>query len=143
MANKQQDDYQEEFQRMYMQYQMLKQQSTIYVEQLSIIEARITEIVSTIEAVNELQKNNSGKILANIGSQVYLKTDAGKTDNVIIELGAGIYASRQIADAIIILESRKNELMNVNNQILLEINKMDMQMKYMEPEMQKFAEKLK
>ncbi|MBI4895659.1 MAG: prefoldin subunit alpha [Candidatus Aenigmarchaeota archaeon] len=143
MTKKSKENYEEELQKMYMQHQMLQQYIKGYSEQSTIIEGKIQELISTTDAISEIKNANKGsEIMANLGSQVFVKSDLKNTNEVIVELGAGIYASRSIEDATKILDSRKQELMNVNNQIMMEINKLAMQMKHMEPEIQKLMEKM-
>ncbi|GEM_PF-4714270 len=139
--DKSHENYEEDLQKMYMQHQMLQQYIKGYSEQTNIIEGKIQELISTTDAINEIKNTSIGsEIMANLGSQVFVKSSLKSTEKVIVELGAGIYASRSIEDAVKILDSRKQELMNVNNQIMMEINKLAMQMKHLEPEIQKLME---
>lgn len=134
--------YEEELQKLYMQHQMLQQYIKGYSEQSGVIEGKIQELIATTDAIKEIHEGKESEMLANLGSQVFVKSTLSDKNNVIVELGAGIYADKPIDEAAKILFSRKQELMNVNNQIMMEINKLAMQMKHLEPQIQDLMEKM-
>jgi len=135
------DDTQEELQRLYIQQQILKHNMSAYSEQKNIIEAKLMELNSTINAIAEL-KTSGKEILANLGSNVMIKSEIKDNENVIIEIGADIYGKKNLDDAISVLNERRDELIDTNNKIMMEINKMNVQLMHIEPEMQKLVEKM-
>ncbi len=136
-------DLQEELQKLYLQQQMIKHHISAYSEQSEVIDAKIKETSSTIDAVgaiNDLKKGS--ETLANLGSDVFLSSAVSDADNVIINIGSGIFKKKKIEDVLKMLEKKREELMNLNTQITSEIAALNMRLHEVEPEMQKIAQRL-
>ncbi|MCX6819599.1 MAG: prefoldin subunit alpha [Candidatus Aenigmarchaeota archaeon] len=130
-----------ELQRKYLQLQLMKQQMNALLEEKIMLNERITELVSTIDAVKKLEHVRKGQeIWSPLGSAAFLDSDVKDTSKILIGVGAGVILKKTREDAIAILQSRLDEIDAIDKELITEINKYNNQLSVLEPEVQRLAE---
>lgn len=130
-----------ELQTKYLQLQLLKQQASAFMEEKNLVDEKVSELVNTINALNKLADAKKGhEILSPIGGSVFLSSDIRDTEKVLVGVGAGIILKKQRTEAIGILQSRLEELTQLEKSIVSEIRKFSEQMESLETDVQNLAE---
>jgi prefoldin alpha subunit len=130
-------------QRKYIQLQLLRQQLNALLEEKRLINEQVAELMVTINALQKLEYMKGGdEIWSTLGSNVFIRSDIKDTEKVFVGVGAGTVIKDTRENAIKILESRLNELNNVDKEVVTEINKFSEQINRLEPEFQKLQEGL-
>ncbi|MBI5061290.1 MAG: prefoldin subunit alpha [Candidatus Aenigmarchaeota archaeon] len=129
-----------ELQRKYLQLQILRQQMTAMLEEKAVVEERINELSSTIDSLKKLHSiKTSEEMWSSLGSGSFVRAEIKDTEKVVIGIGAGIFAKKSAGDAAETLEGRLKELNTVNDEIMAELNKINIQLLALEPEVEKLA----
>jgi len=118
-------------------YQILSQQLEEFANQGQVLEARLSEIEVTIEALNDMKNVIEGsESLVPLGSGCFGHGNISKKDNVVIDVGAGIMIEKPIAEALKIIKGRKSEVDNVKIKLQSEIEKIGETMNKLNEELQ-------
>lgn len=143
MAKMDKETFEKELQRKYLQLQLYKHQLNTLVEQRNSIEFRVEELKMTIHALEGLEKIKKGdEIWSSVGSSAFVISDIKDTDNVLINIGAGVVIKNTRKRSAEILQSRLNELEEVNMSLMAEIIKYSEEISRLEPEVQRLAQQL-
>lgn len=133
----------EQLQRKYIQLQSLRQQLSALLEEKILLDSRVNEITTTIDAVKKLHEVKKGEeIFTSLGSGTFVRADIKDIDNLIVNIGAGVFVKKGVDETIEILQSRLDELMKIDTELVEEINKFNQQIQKIEPEIQKLASEL-
>lgn len=131
-----------EIQRKYLQLQLLKQEFNALLEEKNLIDNKVTEIATTINALEQLSAVKKGdEIWSSLGSLSFVKSDITDTDNVLVGVGAGVVLTKKREQAAEMLKERIKELDDADKRIVSEINRFGGQIEKSEKEFQKLAEK--
>ena len=107
-------------QRKYIQLQLFKQQLTTLIEQKNIINERISELTISIDALKKLGNvKKDQRIMTTLGSSVFVSANIQDSDNVLVNIGAGVMALKGRHDAIILLKQTILILLRVILQMVL------------------------
>ena len=132
---------QRELQRKYVQMQLLKQQMNALLEEKLLVDEKVSEIVTTIDALQNLGKVKKGdEIWSGLGSGSFMRSDVKDIDKVLISVGAGVLIKEERSRAIDVLQSRVDELNKIDRDLIAEINKFSDQINKLEPEIQRLTE---
>ena len=133
-----------EIQRKYLQLQLTKQQLTALIQEKNAIDERVAEMTVTINALNGFGAVKPGnEMWSPLGSGAFVISGIKDTENVLVSVGAGVVVKETKERAIELLNSRLEEIMKFDKEIVTEINRFSGQMEKIEEEMQKLAEKEK
>ena len=129
-----------ELQRRYVQLQLLKQQLSTFLEEKSLVDEKVSELVVTIDALRNLGSVKKGEeIWSGLGSGSFVRSDIKDVDRVLISVGAGVVIKEEKNRAIDIMQSRLEELNDIDRDLLTEINRFSDQISKLEPEVQRLA----
>ena len=143
MAKVDRETFEKELQRKYLQLQLYKHQLNTLVEQKNSIESRVEELRMTIHALEGLEKIKKGdEMWSSVGSNAFVMSDIKDTDNVLINIGAGVVIKNTRKRSAEILQSRLNEMEEVNMSLMAEIIKYSEEVSRLEPEVQRLAQQL-
>lgn len=98
-------------QQLYLQLQLAGQQIRQLEEQVSVINSKIEEMKVLKESVKELASSKKAKTLFDVGSGVYAEGALANPDEVIINVGAGVFVKKTAEKAIEAIE-KQIEMMN-------------------------------
>lgn len=137
------ESIEKELQRKYLQLQLYRHQFNALVEEKNKIDARIAEFRMTINALESLDKIKKGsEIWSPMGSSVFVMSDVKDTENVLVNIGAGVVIKSTRQRSVEILQSRLDEMEEVNRSLAAEILKYGEEIGKLEPEVQELAQKL-
>ena len=132
-----------EFQRKYLQLQLYKHQLNAYAEEKGKIDNRIAELRMTIDALENIGKINKGEeIWSPLGSSTFVMSDIKDTENVLVNIGAGVVIKSTRQRSIEILQSRLDEIEDVSRSLIAEMVKYSEEVEKLEPEVQRLAQML-
>jgi prefoldin alpha subunit len=101
---------QRKLQELLMQIQTYQKALQDYARQGSLTERAIIELMSTIQAIEELPKSKETEALIPIGPSIFIKANLLDKENVIFGVGAGAHITKTAAEAKKYLEERKSKL---------------------------------
>lgn len=131
MENKKQEELQ---QKLYI-YQLLEQQQQMYTEKLVTLEQEIAEMMVTEESIRQLEEGD--EFMLSLGKDCFVKASIKDRSRVIVDLGAGILASKKVKDAFKILEERRKGLEKDSDQFSKRLEMVSQHIAKIEPELQK------
>ena len=134
-------ELEEEIQRKYIKFQVLKQQLNAMVEEKVLLDSKTNELMVTASALKKLPEVKDGQeIWSTLGSGAFVKADIKDTESVMVEIGAGVYIRKKLEEALKILQTRLNEMEKLNDDLLSEINKFSQQISRLEPELERLIQ---
>ena len=132
----------QEIQRKYMQLQLLKQQLTALLEEKNIIDEKVSELLTTSNALNELGKiKEKEEIWSPLGSGAFVRSDIKDKEKVLVSIGSDIAIKETRTNALEILQERLKEIIEVDKELSAEIEKFNTQIMKLEPEIQQLIQK--
>ena len=137
------EELEKKLQQKYLQLQLYKHQLNALVEEKNNIDNRVAEHRMTIGALEELDKiKDRSEIWSPLGSNAFVMSDIKDTKNVLINIGAGVVIKSTKERSMEILQSRLNELSEVNKSLEAEIIRYSEEVGKLEPEVQHLAQQL-
>ena len=131
----------QEIQRKYMQLQLLKQQLTALLEEKNIIDEKVSELLTTSNALNELGKiKEKEEIWSPLGSGALVRSDIKDKEKVLVSIGSDIAIKETRTNALEILQERLKEIIEVDKELSAEIEKFNTQIMKLEPEIQQLIQ---
>jgi len=118
-----------------MQIQMMEQEGQQLNEQLQMIDRNITEMNELKESLVEIEKGEDN-ILANLGKGIYLPVEI-KDRKLVVEVGRGNYVKKSIKDTEKVVEEQVLKLSEGKGQIMTRLNGLQMEMQGLIMEFQK------
>lgn len=106
------------------QHQQMKYQADSLVQQINMVGQSIQDCMKAINTLTEFENVKDGDdILVPIGAGVNVQASLVRPDSVIMEIGAGTSAQKNIGDAKDTLETRKKELTDYQEKMQANLNK--------------------
>jgi len=128
----------QELQQKYMQFQMLQQQAAKVQKQTQAIEQQLMELITIEEGLADIEKTEEGtEILVPISAGIFLKAKLTDGKKVILNSGSNVAVEKSIPDTIALLKNQSQDLMKVQEQLLTDLTKMDLQIKMLQQEIMK------
>ena len=137
------ESLEKELQQKYLQLQLYKHQFNAYVEEKNKVDDRVSELRMTIGALEKLGGVSKGdEIWSSLGSSAFVMSGIKDTENVLINVGAGVVVKNTRERSLEILQSRLGELSEVNKSLAAEILKYGEEIGRLEPDVRRLAQKL-
>jgi len=86
-------------------------------QQLGIIEQYIIDSDKMTELLDDFSKSGKSEVFVPLGTGVYTKAALDKTDKVLMSIGAGVVAEKDIASAEKLVEKRKRKFMEAREEL--------------------------
>ena len=119
-------------------YQEFQRETEALKQEMNMVQASISSCDQTIIAINELKVASSeGKIattMVPIGFGSFVYAEVKNADRIIVDLGAGFSAEKTVEEAIDTLNSRKEQLMKIFEQMGTSLTKFIQSMQALEVE---------
>jgi prefoldin alpha subunit len=123
----------EDIKRMAVQHQQMQYQAEAIAQQINMVEISIADSEKAINTLTELEGVDEGHdILIPIGLGANIRANLTRTDNVIIEIGAGISVEKKLVEAKQSLTTRKTELTKYHQNIKNSFDELVKKMKEIE-----------
>lgn len=131
-----------ELQKKYLQLQLLKHQTNALVEEKQAVDARIQELAVSVHALNGMERIGKGsEMWSSLGSGAFVRSDIKDTTHVLVGIGAGVVIRETREKSVALLQSRMQELHELDRQLMQEITAFGGEIAKLEPEVQKLVEK--
>ncbi len=124
-------------QRLAQELNLLQNLGESLQKQLDLLNQNLVEISLTANTLNELEKNQGEKeILVSLGSGSFIEGKLPRTETVIVGLGAGVSAERNIPEAKKILEERAEAYGKLVERSRGELDKVVSRINILQPQLQ-------
>lgn len=131
-----------ELQEKVMMYRIIESRLEALVRQRDLFLNKIAEIQNTLASIAEIEKT-SEEILFPIGSEAYAPGKVVDKNKIIVEIGAGIALEKNFAEAKETLAKRSGDIEKAAKEIQQDVQKLDMSLGVLEPEIRDLMEKAK
>ena len=125
-------------------YQEFQRETEALKQEMSMIQVSISSCDQTIIAINELKAASAeGKIaetMVPVGFGSFVYAEVKKADRIIVDLGAGFRAEKTVDEAIETLNSRKEQLTKILEQMSASLTKFIQSMQALEVEAAKIQQ---
>ena len=125
-------------------YQEFQRETEALRQEMSMIQVSISSCDQTIIAINELKAASAeGRIaetMVPVGFGSFVYAEVKKADRIIVDLGAGFRAEKTVDEAIETLNSRKEQLMKILEQMSASLTKFIQSMQALEAEAAKIQQ---
>jgi len=123
-----------------MQSQVLEHHIKHMQQQAAALNAQLVELLGAMQSLEDFKTVKPGtEILVPISSGVYAKAELKDTENLVVNVGAGTSVKKNLGDTKKIVESQVDEMKKIQEQILVELDKLTTQAALIEREMGKIA----
>jgi prefoldin alpha subunit len=99
-----------------MKFQVLQEEAQKLSQQNQLIEQNISEIIEIESSLDELEKNESNELLANLGKKIYIPVEI-KEKFLIVEIGNKNYVKKSFSDTKEIISEQLMKLNFAKDQI--------------------------
>lgn len=131
----------EDIQKRFYMYQILKNQQELFSQQLVLIEQGIEDLLATEEVLKELEKIGDRNIIVTLGKECFTRAEIKDKNKILVDLGAGVLAGKPLKDALKIIKSRREELGKNSRELALRLERINSELAKIEPDIQKTLEK--
>ncbi|OGJ16080.1 prefoldin subunit alpha [Candidatus Pacearchaeota archaeon RBG_13_36_9] len=123
-----------------MQLAALEQEATKYQEQMQMLDQQVNEIQAIQDSLNELDKSKEKTIYANIGKNIFVKTEV--TDkNLLVDVGNRTFLKKSIPDTLKIVEEQLSKIAEAKGKIIERLQELQEQMQAIVEQAEKEVEK--
>ena len=134
---------QKELQEKLIRYQIINSRIKALSDRREFLLAKLLEIETTLNAIEEMEKSKGDEIFLPLGSGVHVPGTLKKTGSIIVELGADIAVKRTAENAKEILKKRKEILENGLRSIENEMMNLGDELSKLEPYIKAALERIK
>jgi len=132
----------EKLQEKYVLYQLLNQNLEGLKQQMQLVEQQFIEVKTTMLSIEDLKKmGKKNEIFLPIGSGCYGKGNIMENNEILVNVGAGIFIDKKAAAAKSFLEKRVEELEKASDEIQAQMERIAKQMNELGFEIQELAKK--
>jgi prefoldin alpha subunit len=125
-------------------YQEFQRQADAMRQEMSVVQASISNCDQTIVTINELKtasaEGRSPETMVPVGFGSYIHAEVKNADRIIVNLGAGFSAEKTAEEAIKTLNHRKEELTKILEQMNASLTKLVQGMQAIEAEAAKLQQ---
>jgi len=133
----------EEIRRLLAAYEQYQAQADGISHQLGLSQIAAQGLESALAAVDALEEAEVGQeILVPIGSGSFIHGKLASKENVILNVGAGVSIEKRSEEAIEILRTRKNEVLEGSKKLTEVLAKIDQEMQKIQGIMQQYESRL-
>jgi len=132
---------QNEVQKKLVRYQVLDGRIKVLSQRRELLLAKMLEIESTLNSIEEIKKSKGEEILLSLGSNVFVPSSLKKTGKMIIELGSNIAIENTPEKTKEILNKRKSIIEDGLKTVQEELIKLSDEFSRLEPEIQMLIER--
>ncbi len=138
--NKNKDE--SKIQELYMQLNMINQQTNELQKQIQSLEETILEITESKKSLDEIKKAEKGKeILVPIVSGIFAKAELKDTKEFIVNVGASAAVSKSSEDVQKLLDQQLVQMQETQNQFVGELQQLTIKAKVVEAGLKDFMVK--
>ncbi len=122
-------------------YQVLQSRVEDLKKHIPGIQQKAMEYEATNQALFEINKIKKGNdLLVPLGSGFYTHSKVDSTEDIVVDIGAGVMAKKSLEDSLKFIEKKKKEIQSISEQLQFELNQIVGKMNEIGPELQKAVE---
>jgi len=125
-------------------YQEYQRQAEALRQEMGVVQASITSCDQTIVTISELKaataEGKTAETMVPVGFGSFVYAEVKNADRIIVDLGAGFRAEKTVDEAIETLNSRKEQLMKILEQMSASLTKFIQGMQALEVEAEKIQQ---
>ena len=134
----------EKFQRMYMEYNMYKNQMQGLSEEMSTIAATNHALITARETLENFDKlKENPEILVPIGAQSFAYAKVSDLKNVLVNVGANTLVKKDVPKALESISKQLAELEDARGKVEASMKEIAGRMEEIEPQLEAFAQKMR
>ena len=134
----------EEIQQSLIAYQLMQRQMEELKQQIVLVERKFLELEASKQAIGDVSKLKEGhEVLIPLGSESYTYAKITKLENILVDVGAGIFVNKGIESAAGLIDKKKEELEKAHKEIQDQINNIASQMNVIAEKFEKDQQKKK
>ena len=118
-----------ELQRLARLVEMYRQQLTALGEQIERLSQAVVEHQEVIQALESLDDESLPRIMIPLGSGTQLLVDQPNNPGVVVDIGSGIQAEKEVSEAIVILKKRVSDIEELISTLQSEFNDTELKVK--------------
>lgn len=124
-------------QELYMEYKAIEENINQLQKQLEILTGHLVEMHSTNSSMDDLDKIKKGKeIFVPISSGIFAKGTISDTSEILVNVGANVVVSKDIASAKKLIQHQIDEMKKVHKKMVDEMEKMAQRAAELEAQLQ-------
>jgi len=100
-----------------LQLALFEQEIARLEQQMQLIEQNVLEIENLKESLEELEKSKEKEIYANLGKNIFIKTEI-KDKNLLIDVGNRTFAKKNIEETLKIIDGQLKQLGEAKTNVL-------------------------
>ncbi len=121
----------------FMEMQMLSEQLKQIHAQLEVIETKKEELAQSIDNIGSIKSMKQGSnLLTPLADGIFLKATLANTQNVLVNVGAGVVVEKTLEEAQRLLAEKQNELAQYETDLNSELQKLQQYGKNLEKELE-------
>jgi len=121
----------------YIELQVLDQQIKNIQKQLQMIDDQMIELIITRQSIDELKDVKlKSEILSPIASGIFVKSDIKDNNEFIVNVGSNVAVKKTREEVKELIEKQLYEIKNVQNELLVNLQKMVLEAQNIEKELQ-------
>ena len=105
------------------EYQQLMSELNYYQDLLEQVDASLSNIGRTKNALEDFEKEESTRILAPIANGVYVEAEL-KNKNLFVNIGSNVVSKKSIKESILLLDEQETEILADKEKINEKINEL-------------------
>ena len=127
----------EKIQGMIARLRQLQVQTESYTHQIAAVQASLTDHEKAIQTLSAVEKmDEGGELLVSVGAGAAIYATLARRDKVIIGLGGGVSAEKNLKEAVEILTRRQEELSESHKRLTEMLANVEAEAQKIEREMQ-------
>ena len=141
--NPAQEDVREKVRNLAVELRLLEGAAGEVQARIGVVEAALREFnlaTATIRGLEELKIDD--EILVPIGAGSYVKAKLADTEKVLVNVGAGVTAEKNVKDALTLLENQINELEKMRGNLQQQFTQILERMEVLKSELRKFSQQM-
>ena len=115
---------------------MLQEEDRKIEEQIGMVNGRLIEFQQILDGLEKIEKNNEKEILTGLGKGIYVKSEI-KEKELFVNIGNGVVLKKTNKETREIIEKQIMQLDEVKQHLLNEIEKINLQLKFLVDMIQK------
>ena len=132
----------QEIQQKYIELQILNQQIKKIQEQFMLLQQQLAELTSLELSLAEMKDvKKDSEVFSSLGSGIFVNSKLSATENVLVNVGAGVLVTKTIDEAVNLVKTQINNINQSQETIKEELTKAVMYSEQLTQELNELASK--
>jgi len=105
----------------------LEQEANRFQEQMQLLDQQVTEIQGIQSSINDLEKSKEKTIYANIGKNIFIKTEIAEKD-LLVDVGNRTFVKKSVPETIKLIDEQLDKIAEAKGKIIMKLQELQEQM---------------